>query len=192
MIFNAGFAALCLLLSLNAIACRAQSSPLDTASTSVQNPASESSTSVQNLAPETGTSVQNPATETSTSVQNLAIETGTSVQNPTASTPASLQKLDPFAFQQALTQAESPYLIDCRTPGEVALGALPKARNIDFRSPNFQAEVEKLDRNRPVFVYCQAGGRSAQSAALLQSLGFTHVIDMAGGYSAYKAQLKEQ
>ena len=99
---------------------------------------------------------------------------------------APVELLDPTTFVSEFGAAEQPYLIDCRTPAEVADGALPNAVNIDFRANDFAERVATLDRDRPVFVYCQSGGRSAQSAELLHALGFRRVVDMAGGYGAYR------
>ena len=102
---------------------------------------------------------------------------------------APVELLDPTTFVSEFAAAQQPYLIDCRTPTEVADGALPNALNIDFRANDFADRVASLDRERPVFVYCQSGGRSAQSAELLHSLGFRRVVDMAGGYGAYRQTL---
>jgi len=101
---------------------------------------------------------------------------------------ASLQLLEPGAFVDAYSEAgDDAQLIDCRTPGEVAEGALPGAVNIDYRSEGFGAQIRELDRSQPVFVYCQGGGRSAAAAEQLIELGFSEVVDMRGGYGAYQA-----
>jgi len=41
--------------------------------------------------------------------------------------------------------------------------------------------VKTLDKNKPVYVYCAVGGRSATAAKILSDMGFTEVYDLEGG-----------
>lgn len=77
-------------------------------------------------------------------------------------------------------------IIDVRTPEEFSEGHINGARNIDFHSPDFEKQVEALDKNGSVLVYCQAGGRSAQAADHLMKTGFVQVYDLRGGFEAYQ------
>jgi rhodanese-related sulfurtransferase len=43
-----------------------------------------------------------------------------------------------------------------------------------------------LDKNKPVLVYCAAGGRSASAAKDLKKAGFKKVYDLEGGYDAWE------
>ena len=98
-----------------------------------------------------------------------------------------IELLDPSAFWSSYEEMnDKAFLLDCRTPGEVSRGALPGANNIDFTAADFKDKVSLLDKSEPVYVYCQAGGRSAKAAALLHELGFSKVVDMKGGYQAYQ------
>src|SRR4030095_13344270 len=54
-----------------------------------------------------------------------------------------------------------PQLIDVRTREEYAEGHLKNAKNINFNSADFTERVAKLDKTKPVLVYCKAGGRSS-------------------------------
>ncbi|WP_313804064.1 thioredoxin domain-containing protein [Flavobacterium sp.] len=85
-------------------------------------------------------------------------------------------------FETKLKNAKDAQLIDVRTPDEYLDGALTDAKNIDWNGDNFEAEVAKLDKSKPVFVYCLAGGRSNKAAHKLASMGFTEIYDMKGGY----------
>jgi hydroxyacylglutathione hydrolase len=42
-----------------------------------------------------------------------------------------------------------------------------------------------LPRDRPIVLHCQGGGRSSIGASVLQSLGFTDVTNLTGGYGAW-------
>ena len=76
-------------------------------------------------------------------------------------------------------------LIDVRTPEEYEAGHLEGATNIDFFSDSFRAEIEKLDKHKPVLVYCKSGGRSSKSAAIFKELGFTKIYNMEGGITSW-------
>lgn len=82
-------------------------------------------------------------------------------------------------------------LVDVRTPAEYQEGHLPNAQNIDWFSPAFASGFEGLKKRQKIYVYCRSGKRSAKAAALLDSLGFKRVINLQGGYNAYKAKFKE-
>lgn len=76
-------------------------------------------------------------------------------------------------------------LIDVRTPMEYELGHLQGAVNIDWKSPRFAASFDSIPTDRPLYVYCQKGGRSAKAAELLRDMGYT-VTDLTGGYSEFQ------
>ncbi len=95
--------------------------------------------------------------------------------------------LEPQRFVAEYRQdSAAAYLIDCRTPDEFDRGALPGAINIDYRSSSFRQNLRALDTTKSVYVYCQAGGRSAAAAKVLQDAGFRSVSDMKGGYTEYE------
>ncbi|NNE77709.1 MAG: rhodanese-like domain-containing protein [Pricia sp.] len=52
-------------------------------------------------------------------------------------------------------------LIDVRTPEEFSAGHIDGAVNINYlSSESFTENINKLDKTKPVYVYCQMGGRS--------------------------------
>lgn len=73
-------------------------------------------------------------------------------------------------------------LLDVRTPSEFAEGHIENARNLDFSASAFEAEIDKLDKEQTVFLYCAIGVRSTKAANLLRKKGFKHVFDLDGGY----------
>ncbi|GAA4292790.1 rhodanese-like domain-containing protein [Aestuariibaculum suncheonense] len=76
-------------------------------------------------------------------------------------------------------------LIDVRTPEEYNSGHLEGATNIDFFSDSFREDIEKLDKHKPVLVYCKSGGRGSKSAAIFKELGFTKIYNMEGGITSW-------
>ncbi|MCE7043692.1 thioredoxin domain-containing protein [Dyadobacter sp. CY312] len=91
-------------------------------------------------------------------------------------------KLSPDEFENKLNATKQGQLLDVRTPGEYKDGHLQNAKNIDYKSPAFKEQISKLDKSKPVFVYCLGGVRSAAAADILHESGFTEIYDMTGGY----------
>ena len=79
---------------------------------------------------------------------------------------------------------ENAVLIDVRTPEEYAEGHLDNAININWYDENFMNELKTIEKEKTIYVYCKKGGRSASAAEMLNSSGYTNVIDLLGGYDA--------
>jgi rhodanese-related sulfurtransferase len=94
-------------------------------------------------------------------------------------------KLDPNNFENKLNSTKDKVLVDVRTPDEFAEGHLVNAVLIDFFSDDFKAQAGKLDKTKPVFVYCGTGKRSGNASKILIELGFTQVYDLDGGITAW-------
>jgi rhodanese-related sulfurtransferase len=100
-------------------------------------------------------------------------------------------KLNPVAFKEHLKANQGNYIIlDVRTPEEYEQGAIAGAVNANINDDSFENKINELDKQQAVYVYCAAGGRSGRAAQRLQEKGFTRIIDLKGGYNAYKR--KEQ
>jgi rhodanese-related sulfurtransferase len=85
-----------------------------------------------------------------------------------------------------LIKKNGAQLIDVRTPREFSNGFIEGAKNIDYNGDSFEKQMKKLDKTKPVLVYCAAGGRSENAAELLQEWGFKEVYDLEGGYNGWK------
>jgi rhodanese-related sulfurtransferase len=77
-------------------------------------------------------------------------------------------------------------LIDVRTPDEYAAGTIEGAKNMDFYGENFQADLESLDKEQPVMIFCKSGGRSGQTLEMMKEMGFSTVLELEGGYSGWE------
>lgn len=77
-------------------------------------------------------------------------------------------------------------IVDVRTPEEWTDGTVEGAQKINFYDANFAANIQQLDPNTPIYIYCKSGGRSAQAAQQAKEMGFTKVYNITGGFDAWK------
>ena len=101
-----------------------------------------------------------------------------------------IKKLDPQNFEKQLKESKNPILVDVRTPGEYAQGHLANAVLIDIYSDDFKSRVGKLDKSKPVFVYCKAGSRSGSAVGVFTEMGFKEIYDLSGGITAWQRASK--
>jgi len=78
-------------------------------------------------------------------------------------------------------------LVDVRTPEEYINGSLPNALNISVTALNFPLEINRLDKEKPILIFCKSGTRSARAALAMKALGFKQIYELDGGYMAWKA-----
>lgn len=97
-----------------------------------------------------------------------------------------IKKLDPQGFEKKLNESKGYILVDVRTSGEYAQGHLANAVLIDIYSDDFKSRVSKLDKSKPVFVYCKAGSRSSSAVGVFTDLGFKEIYDLSGGINAWQ------
>lgn len=100
----------------------------------------------------------------------------------------STKDLDAQAFKELISQSPNAVIVDVRTDGEVAQGVIENAIQIDFNQPNFELNLDKLDKNKPTFVYCASGGRSGSASKILVEKGFKQVYNLSGGINAWRAE----
>lgn len=85
-----------------------------------------------------------------------------------------------------LQKDKSVQVVDVRSSKEHNTEYIPNSQNIDFNSPTFEEEISKLDKNRPVLLYCRTGRRSAKCAKKLENAGFVKIYELQGGISRWK------
>lgn len=78
-------------------------------------------------------------------------------------------------------------VLDVRTPDEYRAGHLKDAKLANVNDAGFDANIAKLDKNKPVVVYCAVGGRSARASDIMVQKGFKNVYNVSGGYNAWSA-----
>ncbi|WKL44932.1 thioredoxin domain-containing protein [Flavobacterium sp. ZE23DGlu08] len=91
------------------------------------------------------------------------------------------------AFAEKIATTQNPQILDVRTPEEFTSDHIDNAKNINWLGTTFVANVEKLDKSQPVFVYCKSGGRSQKAAEKLNELGFKTIYQLDGGMLKWDA-----
>ena len=79
-------------------------------------------------------------------------------------------------------------LVDVREESEYAAGHAAGAVHIGKGVIERDIETKVPDPATPVVLYCGGGFRSALAAVTLQQMGYTNVISMDGGYTAWAAK----
>ena len=97
-----------------------------------------------------------------------------------------VEKLEVAEFQMKMIQLQVYNLIDVRTPQEFTQASILKAKNIDFNGDSFESELSKLEKEKPLFIYCKSGGRSAKAVEKAKEMGFERIIELDGGMDAWK------
>ncbi|MDD2769030.1 MAG: rhodanese-like domain-containing protein [Methylococcus sp.] len=101
---------------------------------------------------------------------------------------AAKQRIREVGTHEVQAILDRTLILDVREPEEYAAGHLPGAINIprgvvEFRIETHPAFQGKKDAD--IVVYCQTGGRSALATDVLQQLGWSKTVSMAGGFKAW-------
>lgn len=100
--------------------------------------------------------------------------------NIAAACSQSADLLSPDEFQKQILEATSPQILDVRTPAEYSKSRIEGAINMDINDSGFKEKTKKLDKLKPVFVYCLSGVRSAKAASYLRKQGY-QIFELKGG-----------
>lgn len=105
---------------------------------------------------------------------------------------AGIDNLTPDQVQAELATGHA-VLVDVRDGPERVNGTIPGAVHVSRGMLEFQADPAspshkpELDPGKRVILHCASGGRSALAAKSLQSLGYTNVAHLDGGFKAWEA-----
>ncbi len=92
-----------------------------------------------------------------------------------------IPEIDQTALAARLAEGD-PLVVDVREAREYRPGHVPGARNLPLSV--LPARLPELPKDQPVYVICQAGGRSAQATALMRAVGIA-ATSVTGGTGAW-------
>lgn len=85
---------------------------------------------------------------------------------------------------KSMLKDKNKQFIDVRTVAEYKGRHIKAFKNIPLNT--LPSELSKLDREKETIVICQSGMRSMQAARQLKKAGFTNVLNVSGGMSAWR------
>lgn len=106
-------------------------------------------------------------------------------QDLVAEAKQEIEEVDAEGAQRRL--ADGAVAVDVREADELERGFVPNAVHIPrgMLEINATGNPATADRDTPIVLYCGFGGRSALAAQALARLGYTNVVSLAGGYTAW-------
>jgi rhodanese-related sulfurtransferase len=97
------------------------------------------------------------------------------------------KSLTPSEFEKQI-KVKDVQILDVRTAGEFYSGHVPQALQADWNQPEqFRDRIKYLSKEKPIYIYCLSGGRSAQAAEYLRSNGYPTVWELRGGIRAWRS-----
>jgi hydroxyacylglutathione hydrolase len=87
---------------------------------------------------------------------------------------------------QGLREGGEVEVIDVRNGTEWEAGHLPGSHNLPLG--RLAEQLERIPRDRPLVVHCQAGGRASVAISMLRSHGFSDVSHLQGDFAAWSAR----
>lgn len=81
-------------------------------------------------------------------------------------------------------------ILDVRTEEEWNDGIIRNAILLDiYKGQGFIYGLEELDKSKNYYVYCKAGGRSAQACSIMNQLGFENTYNLMGGITEWNGEV---
>jgi rhodanese-related sulfurtransferase len=85
-----------------------------------------------------------------------------------------------------LINRQDALVLDVREQAEYAQAHILNARGLPLSQLEARAgDIEKF-KDKPVIVYCATGNRSSAAAAVLTKRGFSKVVNLSGGFTAWQ------
>ena len=87
-----------------------------------------------------------------------------------------------------LLSKEKVQLMDVRTSAEINEGTIETAIFANYFDADFKEKAsDKLDKSKPVYLYCRSGKRSVKASKILKENGY-EVYNVLGGYNKWKQE----
>jgi len=90
-------------------------------------------------------------------------------------------------FQDFIQIKKNAIILDVRTQNEVDEGYLANSVHMDYYASDFKIKIAKLDKTKPILVYCHSGHRSGLTMTAMKEMGFSEVYNLEPGIVGWKA-----
>ena len=97
-----------------------------------------------------------------------------------------ITEIDPHKAKDIISNS-AVIIVDVREESEFSAGSIDKAISLPRGLIEFKIHTipELSDKSTAIIVYCASGKRAALSAHTMQNMGYTNVLSIAGGYTAW-------
>jgi len=85
-----------------------------------------------------------------------------------------------------INAGETLHILDVREDWEYEEGHIEGARNFTLHNIPTQGEELSDWKEKEVIIHCKSGVRSLKAQALLQQQGFTNIVNLLGGFEAFR------
>ena len=109
------------------------------------------------------------------------------VKTPTADSPTAAGIIDPLEVKRKLDRHDRFLLLDVREPHEFQIARIPGSILIPLG--DLPKRLNELDPKSDIVAHCKSGGRSQKAVDLLKQNGFTSVLNMTGGITAWSEKV---
>lgn len=97
----------------------------------------------------------------------------------------STDRITAHALNERLTGSPPPFIVDVRSENEWLGSHIEASVNLPLN--HLRERLGELPAGVPVVIHCQSGYRSAIGVSLLEQAGIENVMDLVGGFNAWKA-----
>lgn len=96
--------------------------------------------------------------------------------------------VSPKQAEKDLQQDTTIQLLDVRTSDEYREGHIKNSTNYCVTTNEFVDKMTRLDKEKPVYVYCRSGNRSAKATKILKENGFQKIFEIEGGIISWQQE----
>ncbi len=109
-----------------------------------------------------------------------------SVQDLLSQVKKSVKEVTVDEVKKMIDGGKNSLVIDVREKEETNGGVVPGAQTVSKGMIEMKIDSLEPNKNREIVLYCAGGNRSALAARSLQEMGYSNVLSMKGGYSAWQ------
>lgn len=99
--------------------------------------------------------------------------------------PLLAPSIEPSELNARRSSETAPVVIDVRSSEEYATGHIPGAINIPY--DQVAERISSIEAPHGVALYCMVGPRARKGEAALLAAGYSSVLHLEGGFSAWQA-----
>ena len=104
---------------------------------------------------------------------------------PTEKRVAAITEISPFDAAEK-TQAAYAQFVDVRTAAEYKAGHADRAINIPLDT--LEQNLDRIEKNEPVYMICETGRRSKEASEILARNGYTMIYNVTGGTAEWRSK----